>query len=58
MDASKKSAEQYRHRAEEYRLAAEVTKNPSARDNYLHVAQVYDALAERAERHAEAKIPA
>ena len=49
-----KAADQYRHRAGEYRLAAEIAKNPVARDNYLHVAEVYDVLAERAERRAEA----
>ena len=53
-DAPKKAAEQYRHRAEEYRLAAEITKNRNVRDTYLHVAKTYDDLAERAERRAKA----
>jgi hypothetical protein len=54
MGDPEKAADQYRHRAEEYRLAAEIAKNPSARDNYLHVAKVYDVLAERADRRAKA----
>ncbi len=54
MGYPEKAADRYRHRAEEYRLAAEIAKNHGARDNYLHVAKVYDALAEGAERHAKA----
>ncbi len=53
MGYPEKAADQYRHRAEEYRLAAEIAKNPGARDNYLHVAHVYDVLAEQAERRAK-----
>lgn len=45
-------ARRWRMKAEEYRAVADSVQSESARRTYLHLAQSYDALAQRAEARA------
>lgn len=47
--AAREDATRCRQRAEEYRTVAEATKTRTARETYLHLAQTYELMAERAE---------
>ena len=57
MDYSAEQARRWRRKAEECRLIAEQVKNPMARDTFMHLAQSYDALAERLEGEADPRDP-
>ena len=50
--------ERWRARAEEVRVNAEQTKDPSARQTLLRIAEQYDLLADSAERRLTGSQPA
>jgi len=49
--------ERWRARAEEVRVNAEQTKDPSARQTLLRIAEQYDLLADSAERRLTGSQP-